>query len=112
MGRYEYIIEVEKKNIYRDEHGRFTFAPGGGISGAWNDENDPRNVHRDRIANELYTQIHSHNKASEISAVAKHSGMKYEDIERVYNHVFEREHYFKSKGAVSLFDPDYYMAHS
>lgn len=29
MGRYEYIIEVEKKNIYRDERGRFTFAPGG-----------------------------------------------------------------------------------
>ena len=29
MGRYEYIVEVAKRNIYRDERGRFAPAPGG-----------------------------------------------------------------------------------
>lgn len=83
----------------------------GAVKGAWNDENDPYNEKRTKIAEEQYEQIRNRKREYEISAVAKNSGMSQDDIERVFAHVFEREHLFED-GSVHRFDPDYYMYHS
>ena len=111
MGRYEYIVEVAKRNIYRDKRGRFTFAPGGAVSGAWNDENDPNGSRRRYIADKLYTEIRNRKKSFEVSAVAKHSGLSVEDVSRIYDHIFIRPHNL-GDNEIRRFDPDYYMAHS
>ncbi|MDO4280772.1 MAG: hypothetical protein Q4C56_03995 [Peptococcaceae bacterium] len=115
-----YIIEVEKFNPYHDRLGRFAPAPqgvansdsklSGALSGAWTDENDPDHKERDRVAQDLYKQIRSHNRQSEIEAIAKHSGVSVEDAGRAYDHIFIREHNLGDR--ISRFDPDYYMAHS
>lgn len=79
--------------------------------GSYNDENDPYNEKRDKIANDLYTQIRNRKREYEIDAVANNSGFTRDEIDRVYSHVFERKHLL-SNGKVARFDPDYYMAHS
>ena len=76
-----------------------------------NSENDPLNKKREKIAIELYEQITNRKKTYEIDAVSKNSGFKVENINKVYDHVFIREHKFKD-GSVHKFYPDYYMAHS
>ncbi|MDD3186607.1 MAG: minor capsid protein, partial [Anaerostipes sp.] len=79
--------------------------------GAWTDKNDPLNVKRSEIAEKLYKQITNRKKKFEIEAVAKNSGFDTEDIEKVYNHVFKREHRYRD-GSIHKFHTDYYMAHS
>ena len=83
----------------------------GALSGAWTDENDPLNRKREYIAKDLYMKIKNRKKSYEIKAVSNHSGLSIEEIERVYNHIFVRNHLFKN-GKIRKFDPDYYMAHS
>lgn len=83
----------------------------GALNGAWTDENDPYNEERTRIAEEQYEQIRNRKRRFEIEAVAKNSGMTIDEIDRVFAHVFEREHLFDD-GSIHRFDPDYYMFHS
>ncbi len=84
----------------------------GGISGAWNDRNDPLGKERQKIANDLYKQIKKRDEKYEIKAVAENSGFSLDDIKRVYNHIFVREHLLYNGSKISTFDADYYMAHS
>ena len=44
-------------------------------------------------------------------AVAKNSNFTIDEISRIYDHVFIRNHKFKN-GTIHRFDADYYMAHS
>ena len=83
----------------------------GAISGAYNDINDPYDEKRSKIANDLYTQIKNRKREFEVGAVARNSGMSIEEVNRVYEHIFTRQHLFED-GTIHLFDPDYYMAHS
>lgn len=83
----------------------------GALSGAWTDENDPFYENRDMVAEDLYTEIRNRKKSYEVKAVAKNSGFSEEEIDKVYDHVFIRDHLFKG-GEIRRFDPDYYMAHS
>ena len=83
----------------------------GAISGALTDENDPNYDKRNAKAEEMYEEIRNRDARYEIRAVAKNSGFKYKEIERVYEHVFIREHLLDG-GEIRRFDPDYYMANS
>lgn len=83
----------------------------GALSGAWNNDNDPYYKEREKIAKELYKEIGNRKKIYEVKAVSKNSGLPKKDVERVYDHIFVREHLF-SDGSIKKFDPDYYMAHS
>ena len=83
----------------------------GAMQGAYNDNNDPLNKKRTEIAKNLYKQFLNRKREYEIKAVSKNSGLSYNDVDRVFAHVFEREHLF-ADGTIHKFDPDYYMAHS
>lgn len=83
----------------------------GAIYGAYTDESDPYNKERERVAENLYTQWLNRNRQNEIEAVANNTGFSVEDIERIFAHIFEREHLF-ADGSIHRFDPDYYMAMS
>ena len=101
----------EHPEFKRNQRREQTYEAHQKMSGALNDINDPDNTGREHIATKLYKQIVNRKKEYEIKAVAKSSGFSVEDIERVYNHVFIREHLFED-GTIKKFDPDYYMAHS
>lgn len=83
----------------------------GALNGAWTDESDPLNKQRDKIAKQLYEQIRNRKKENEVKAVAKNSNFTIDEISRIYDHVFIRNHKFKN-GTIHRFDADYYMAHS
>ena len=83
----------------------------GALNGAWTDESDPLNKQRDKIAKQLYEQIRNRKKENEVKAVAKNSNFTINEISRIYDHVFIRNHKFKN-GTIHRFDADYYMAHS
>lgn len=75
------------------------------------DETDPFNRERERIGKQLYDEIKNRKKEYEIKAVAKNSGYSEEEVSRVYDHVFIRDHLF-SDGSIKTFDEDYDMAQS
>ncbi len=83
----------------------------GTLYGAWNNDNDPYHTIRDRVAESLYKEIINRKKEYEIAAIALNSGFSVDDVERIYNHIFIRNHLFKD-GTIHKFDPDYYMVHS
>lgn len=83
----------------------------GALNGAWTDESDPLNKQRDKIAKQLYEQIRNRKKENEVKAIAKNSNLTIDEISRIYDHVFIRNHKFKN-GTIHRFDADYYMAHS
>lgn len=83
----------------------------GALNGAWTDESDPLNKQRDKIAKQLYEQIRNRKKENEVKAIAKNSNFTIDEISRIYDHVFIRNHKFKN-GTIHRFDADYYMAHS
>lgn len=83
----------------------------GALNGAWTDESDPLNNQREKIAKQLYEQIRNRKKENEVKAVAKNSNFTIDEISRIYDHVFIRNHKFKD-GTIHKFDSDYYMAHS
>lgn len=83
----------------------------GAFSGALNDTNDPLGLKRDAKAKEMYDEIRNRDQNYEIQAVAKNSGFSKAEIERVYNHIFIREHLLDD-GKVERFAPDFYMANS
>lgn len=84
----------------------------GGISaGSYNDNDDPRNEKREKIAKDLYTQTSRRKRDFEIDTVSRNSGFSVEEVDRIFAHIYERDHLFED-GTVHKFDPDYYMAHS
>ena len=110
--RKQHILDHRKERmaIVEDKEVE-SISQSGALAGAWNDYNDPMNKKREEIAIDLYKEIINRKKEFEIAAVAKHSGFTVKQIERIYNHVFIREHLFVD-GEIHKFYPDYYMAHS
>ena len=82
----------------------------GAMSGALNDENDPDGEKRKEKAKEMYEQIRNRKREFEVKAVAKNTGYSEDEISRVYDHVFIREHLLDE--GIMRFYPDYYMANS
>lgn len=84
----------------------------GANSGAvYNYKNDPDGSKRQKIANDLYTQIRNRNQEYEVKAVANNSGLSESDVKKIYEHIYVNEHLFQD-GTIHLFDPDYEMAQS
>ena len=79
--------------------------------GAYTYQNDPNGKKRERIAEDYYEEIRHRKKSYEIDAVARNSGMSPEDVGKVFEHVFIREHKYEN-GRIGRFYADYYMAHS
>lgn len=109
MRRANYAANSEKYRV--DKRLNYAARTGALDSGAYNDENDPLFKKRDKIAEDLYYQIEHRKREFEISAVARNSGFSIEEIDLVFEHIFEREHLFED-GTLRKFDPSYYMAHS
>ncbi len=80
-------------------------------SGALTSKNDPDFKRRDSFAEMYYRQVLGRKREYEIRAVAKNSGFSTEDIDKVFSHVFEKEHLF-ADGTIHKFFPDYDMAQS
>ena len=83
----------------------------GAKSGALTSKNDPDFKKRDSFAEMYYREVLGRKREYEIKAVAKNSGFSTEDIEKVFSHVFEKDHLF-SDGTIHKFFPDYDMAQS
>lgn len=132
LDRAQYYVDDKDKNVVIEPHTRTpqtTQKPisanptsvkpnddkntnrSGGVSGAYNDKNDPDYSKRTAIAEELYAEVKNRKREYEIKAVAAHSGFSEDEIDRVYKHLFERKHLFED-GRIGYFDPDYFMIHS
>lgn len=83
----------------------------GARSGALTSENDPDYKKRKKFAKDYYKEVLGRNRNYEIAAVAKHSKMSIDDIDKVFAHIFELEHLFEN-GKIAKFAPDYDMAQS
>lgn len=83
----------------------------GAKSGALTSKNDPDFKRRDSFAEMYYRQVLGRKREYEIRAVAKNSGFSTKDIDKVFSHVFEKEHLF-ADGTIHKFFPDYDMAQS
>lgn len=83
----------------------------GALSGALTDKNDPNFKKRDRFAESYYEEIRNRKREYEITAVAKNTSFKKEDIDKIFSHIFEEEHLFED-GEIHRFHSDYYMAQS
>lgn len=75
-----------------------------------------RNITEEAFAEEekakmLYNEIINRKKEFEIKAVASHSDYSYDEIEKIYEHVFIRKHLFED-GSVHKFMPDIEIANS
>ena len=82
----------------------------GGISGAYNDDNDPDNAKREAHAEKYYAAVRNSKKKYFVEAIAKNAGVDREIAEKTYKHVFEDKHMLE--GGYKYFDADYYMAES
>lgn len=98
------VINARKRAWYAQKNS-------GGVSGAYTNTNDPDGKKREKSANDFYKEIRNRKPEFEIKAVAKNSGMAENDVERIFNHVFLREHKFED-GSIKRFDADYYMQNS
>lgn len=84
---------------------------GGSMSGAYTNLNDPDGKKREKSANRFYEEIRNRKPDFEIRAIAKNTGMSENEVGKIFNHVFIREHKFED-GSVHRFDADYYMQNS
>lgn len=82
----------------------------GAVYGAWNDDNDPDEIHRKAHAELYYEAVRKRDTANEVMRIAKNTGLSEKDVQMVYNHVFEN--YYDLEGGTKRFDPDYDMAQS
>lgn len=82
----------------------------GAVYGAWNNKNDPDEIHRRAHAEQYYESVRKRNTDREIVRIAKNTGFSQDDIRAVYLHVFEN--YYDLEGGKKRFDPDYDMAQS
>lgn len=70
------------------------------------------NIEANQIAAEMYEGFKRRDRKQFVANIAKNTGMKLEDIDNVYQHIFINEHYLSGKGKVTTFEPDYAMAQS
>lgn len=82
----------------------------GAIYGAWNNENDPDEVHRRTHAEQYYNSVRNRNTELEVNRISKNTGFTRKDIEIVYNHLFEN--YYQLGDVIKRFDADYDIAQS
>ena len=82
----------------------------GAIYGAWNNENDPDEVHRRTHAEQYYNSVRNRNTELEVNRISKNTGFSRKDIEIVYNHLFEN--YYQLGDVIKRFDADYDIAQS
>lgn len=80
----------------------------GATYGAYNDDNDTYGLKRDNHAEMYYESVRNRDKYLETKTIARNTGFKEKDIEKVYNHVFVNK--YKLDGGFKRFDPDYDMA--
>lgn len=83
----------------------------GAVSGALTSKNDPSFEKREAFAESYYKEVLGRKREYEIEAVAKNSGFKAGDVDKIFAHVFELEHLF-ADGKTRKFSPDYDMAQS
>lgn len=77
--------------------------------GALNDKNDPTYEKRDAYAKKYYEHVRE-GKDSFVKNIAQNSGMSEKAVEKIFEHIFIKEHRLRS--GVRRFDPDYEMAES
>ena len=100
---------IRVKNV--ENFGDSDIMDAGAKSGAWTSKNDPYFKERDRFAKDYYREVLGRKREYEIDAVAENSGFSREDIDKVFSHVFEKEHLF-ADGTRHKFSPDYDMSQS
>ncbi|MBR2674304.1 MAG: hypothetical protein IKE52_02470 [Mogibacterium sp.] len=101
-------INAQKRAAYARRVGSMR---SGALKGAYNDENDPFFLKREKAGEDIYTEIRNRKREYEIESVAQNSGFSTKEIEIVFEHIFEKEHLFED-GSIKKFDSDYYMAQS
>lgn len=82
----------------------------GGIYGAWNDKNDPDEIHRKKYAEQYYDFVRKRSTQNEVEKISKNTNFSEKDILIVYNHLFENE--YELENGVKRFDADYDIAQS
>lgn len=82
----------------------------GAVKGALTDKNDPLYVKRDAHAIKYYESVRRSKKNNMVKTIANNTGMSEKSINKVYDHVFIKEH--ELYGGRRRFDPDYDMAES
>lgn len=83
---------------------------GGAVYGAWNAQNDPDEIHRKKHAEQYYESVRNRSTVREVMRIAKNTGFSEQDVQAIYDHVFEN--YYDLEGGSKRFDPDYDMAQS
>lgn len=82
----------------------------GAVKGALTDKNDPLYVKRDAHAIKYYESVRRSKKNNMVKTIANNTGISEKNINKVYDHVFIKEH--ELYGGKRRFDPDYDMAES
>lgn len=100
-GRYQSSIAKGKGNDIINS---------GAVKGALTDKNDPLYVKRDAHAIKYYESVRRSKKNNMVKTIANNTGMSEKSINKVYDHVFIKEH--ELYGGRRRFDPDYDMAES
>ena len=100
---------LDKSDNFEDYKSRYLKASGA-MSGAISDKEDRSGEKRRNVAKTLYAETLNRKREYEIKAVAKNTGFTEEEIDRVFSHIYERQHYFETTGEIQRFYPDYYMA--
>ena len=100
-GRYQSSIAKGKGNDIINS---------GAVKGALTDKNDPLYVKRDVHAIKYYESVRRSKKSNIVKSIANNTGISEKSINKVYDHVFIKEH--ELYGGKRRFDPDYDMAES
>lgn len=100
-GRYQSSIAKGKGNDIINS---------GAVKGALTDKNDPLYVKRDAHAIKYYESVRRSKKNNMVKTIANNTRMSEKSINKVYDHVFIKEH--ELYGGKRRFDPDYDMAES
>lgn len=102
-------MDILYKNIPLEDMKVYSYIKNSGANyGAYNDDNDPYQEKRDLHAEMYYESVRNRDKYLEIKTIARNTGFKEKDIEKVYSHVFVNK--YKLEGGLKRFDPDYDMA--
>lgn len=100
-GRYQSSIAKGKGNDIINS---------GAVKGALTDKNDSLYVKRDAHAIKYYESVRRSKKNNMVKTIANNTGISEKSINKVYDHVFIKEH--ELYGGKRRFDPDYDMAES
>lgn len=103
-------IGLESVDVVNQKRYNRLMISSGAVYGAWNDKNDPDEIHRREHAEKYYEAVRNRSTDREVVRIAKNTNFPVEDVRRVYFHVFEN--YYDLEGGKKRFDPDYDMAQS